>query len=88
MRAAERQPVAHTALEPQERDSYNVTAFADVTDRSLHAAVARFTGGLLPPIAPSFMPFLNSNQDGAIETFLKRRAAPAPSKRASWVRAD
>jgi len=48
MRTAQRQPVAHTALEPQERDSYSVTAFADVTDRSLHAAVARFTGGLSP----------------------------------------
>jgi len=30
------------------RDSYAVTAFADVTDRSLHAAMARFTGGLSP----------------------------------------
>ncbi len=31
-----------------ERDSYAATAFADVLDRSLHAAVARFTGGLSP----------------------------------------
>jgi polyhydroxyalkanoate synthase subunit PhaC len=31
-----------------ERDSLAVTALADITDRSLHAAVARFTGGLSP----------------------------------------
>jgi polyhydroxyalkanoate synthase subunit PhaC len=31
-----------------DRDSYSVTALADITDRSLHAAVARFTGGLSP----------------------------------------
>ena len=35
-------------MAPEERDSYSVTALADVTDRSLHAAVARFTGGLSP----------------------------------------
>jgi polyhydroxyalkanoate synthase subunit PhaC len=32
----------------QDRDSYSVTALADITDRSLHAALARFTGGLSP----------------------------------------
>jgi polyhydroxyalkanoate synthase len=32
----------------RERDSYAVTALADVTDRSLHAAVARVTMGLSP----------------------------------------
>ncbi|MBX9846960.1 MAG: alpha/beta fold hydrolase [Xanthobacteraceae bacterium] len=31
-----------------ERDSYSVTALADITDRSLHAAAARFTLGLSP----------------------------------------
>lgn len=31
-----------------ERDSYAVTAFADITDRSMHAALARFTLGLSP----------------------------------------
>jgi len=31
-----------------ERDSYAVTAFGDIVDRSLHAAVARFTFGLSP----------------------------------------
>jgi Poly-beta-hydroxybutyrate polymerase N terminal len=31
-----------------ERDSYVVTAFADVMDRSLHATAARFTSGLSP----------------------------------------
>src|SRR5512139_3930987 len=30
------------------RDSYSVTALADITDRSLHAALARFTLGLSP----------------------------------------
>ncbi|MGD0023517.1 MAG: alpha/beta fold hydrolase [Xanthobacteraceae bacterium] len=35
-------------IEPEDRDSYSVTALADVTDRSLHAAIARFTGGLSP----------------------------------------
>ncbi len=30
------------------RDSYAVTAFADIIDRSLHAALARFTMGLSP----------------------------------------
>ena len=29
-------------------DSYSVTAFADIVDRSLHAAAARFTMGLSP----------------------------------------
>jgi polyhydroxyalkanoate synthase subunit PhaC len=41
-------PAAAAATEPDERDSYSVTALADVTDRSLHAAAARFTGGLSP----------------------------------------
>ena len=36
------------ASEQQDRDSYSVTALADITDRSLHAALARFTGGLSP----------------------------------------
>ena len=35
-------------VERQDRDSYSVTALADITDRSLHAAFARFTGGLSP----------------------------------------
>jgi polyhydroxyalkanoate synthase subunit PhaC len=32
----------------RDRDSYGLTAVADVTDRSLHAFVARFTAGLSP----------------------------------------
>ena len=32
----------------KDRDSYGLTALADVTDRSLHAFVARFTAGLSP----------------------------------------
>ena len=31
-----------------DRDSYSVTAFADITDRSLHAAMARFAAGVSP----------------------------------------
>jgi len=31
-----------------DRDSSTVTGFADVADRSLHASIARFTGGLSP----------------------------------------
>src|SRR3974390_1222464 len=31
-----------------ERDSYAVTAFADISDRSLHALASRFTMGLSP----------------------------------------
>jgi polyhydroxyalkanoate synthase subunit PhaC len=37
-----------SATVPLERDSYVVTAFADLMDRSLHAAAARFTAGLSP----------------------------------------
>ena len=36
------------ARETRDRDSYATTAIADITDRSLHAGVARFTGGLSP----------------------------------------
>ncbi|SRR5579871_319832 len=37
-----------SATAPADRDSYVVTALADIMDRSLHAAVARFTAGLSP----------------------------------------
>lgn len=45
------QPIAGTAsdapgIEIGERDSFTVTALGDLTDRALHAAIARFTGGL------------------------------------------
>ena len=33
---------------PLERDSYAATAFGDIVDRSVHAATARFTGGMSP----------------------------------------
>ena len=36
------------APQPTTRDSYAVTALADITDRSLHAAMARFTAGISP----------------------------------------
>ena len=35
-----------TGSPSEERNSYAVAAVADLTDRSLHAALARFTGGL------------------------------------------
>src|SRR5580765_6392259 len=41
-------PVETSAIERQDRDSYSVTALADITDRSLRAALARFTFGLSP----------------------------------------
>jgi polyhydroxyalkanoate synthase subunit PhaC len=41
-------PDETSATEREDRDSYSVTAVADITDRSLHAALARFTGGLSP----------------------------------------
>ena len=37
-----------TSLIESDRDSYSVTALADITDRSLHAAIARFTAGMSP----------------------------------------
>ena len=41
---------------PFERDSYAATAFSDVVDRSVHAAVARFSGGLSPAaLAEAYM---------------------------------
>ena len=36
---------AGAATRADARDSYAVTAIADITDRSLHAAIARFTAG-------------------------------------------
>ena len=39
---------ASTATQAADRDSYAVTAFADITDRSLHAVIARITAGLSP----------------------------------------
>ncbi len=37
-----------TGLIESDRNSYSVTALADITDRSLHAAIARFTAGMSP----------------------------------------
>jgi hypothetical protein len=39
---------AAAAPQSKDRDSFAVTAFADLTDRSLHAGVAHFTAGLSP----------------------------------------
>jgi poly[(R)-3-hydroxyalkanoate] polymerase subunit PhaC len=41
-------PVVPRACAPADRDSYAATAMGDIIDRSLHAAVARFTAGLSP----------------------------------------
>jgi polyhydroxyalkanoate synthase subunit PhaC len=41
-------PKLSPAPPSKDRDSYGLTALADVTDRSLHAFVARFTAGLSP----------------------------------------
>ncbi len=47
--AAFTMPTTGSAIaEPDNRDSYTVTAFAEVADRSLHAAIARLTCGLSP----------------------------------------
>jgi polyhydroxyalkanoate synthase len=46
--APKRQVSESAAVQPGVRDSYAVTAIADITDRSLHAAIARFTAGLSP----------------------------------------
>jgi len=40
--------VAGHARPTEDRDSYSVTAFGDIIDRSLHAATARFTAGVSP----------------------------------------
>ncbi|MCC6947165.1 MAG: alpha/beta fold hydrolase [Bradyrhizobiaceae bacterium] len=45
-REPERSPAA--GARPHERDSYAVTALADIIDRSLNATVARFSAGLSP----------------------------------------
>ena len=49
MRVGRRAAVGVRASQPEDRDSYSVTAIADITDRTLHAAIARFTGGISPP---------------------------------------
>jgi polyhydroxyalkanoate synthase subunit PhaC len=45
---AESSPVVHAEDPSFAPDSYAATAFADILDRSLHAATARFTGGISP----------------------------------------
>jgi polyhydroxyalkanoate synthase subunit PhaC len=43
-----RDAISAIGTRQQERDSYSVTALADVIDRSLHATTARFTAGVSP----------------------------------------
>jgi polyhydroxyalkanoate synthase subunit PhaC len=45
---ADRFPPAQVSPASHDRDSFAVTALADIIDGSLHAAVARFTAGLSP----------------------------------------
>jgi polyhydroxyalkanoate synthase len=45
---AARADAAPVPASADDRDSYAVTALADVLDRSLHAVAARFTAGLSP----------------------------------------
>jgi polyhydroxyalkanoate synthase subunit PhaC len=47
-RIAQFAPKPAPAAPSRDRDSYGLTALSDVTDRSLHAFVARFTAGLSP----------------------------------------
>ncbi len=50
---------ASVAAPPAQCDSYVVTALSDVTDRALHAAMARFTMGLSPAaIAAAYLDWL------------------------------
>ncbi|HRY07273.1 MAG TPA: hypothetical protein P5114_09140, partial [Hyphomicrobiaceae bacterium] len=41
---------ARPSVPPSERDSYAATAFGDIVDRSLHAAIARLPGGCPPQL--------------------------------------
>ena len=61
--------------ESMSRDSYAATAFADIVDRSMHAATARFTAGLSP------IAFTDAYLDWASHV----ASCPA-SDRASWKR--
>ena len=52
-------PQPASTAPPPARDSYVVTALSDITDRSLHAALARFTLGLSPAaIAAAYLDWL------------------------------
>jgi polyhydroxyalkanoate synthase subunit PhaC len=64
---------AATTATPIDRDSYSVTALADITDRALHASIARFTGGLSPAaLAAAYLDWAT-------------HLAAAPGKRAQLV---
>src|SRR5579863_1228535 len=52
-------PAATPLVQEDGRDTYAVTAIADITDRSLHAATARFTAGLsLSSLAQAYLDWL------------------------------
>ena len=46
------EPHDYVPLPDGERNSYAVTALADIVDRSTHASLARFTAGLSPAALP------------------------------------
>jgi polyhydroxyalkanoate synthase subunit PhaC len=45
---ASRSTPVHVSDSRSDRDSYAVTALADITDRALHATLGRLTGGISP----------------------------------------
>ena len=67
------------------RDSYAATAFADIVDRSIHAASARFTTSLLSSIAftgayldwASHLAFLPGKRSRLVEKAVKKRVSAA-----------
>jgi hypothetical protein len=63
------------------RDSYSVTALADITDRALHAAIARFTAGMSPAsLAEAYLDWLaHLTYAPGKRTQLLHRAASAGS---------
>ncbi len=71
-----------TGAASNERDSYAVTAFADIIDRSVHASVARFTMGLrrhhsLRPISTA--PAAQTSSSSLATTLTRAPARPMSS---------
>ena len=70
---------------PFEQDSYAATALSDVVDRSVHAATARFTGGLSPAaLAEAYMDWaIHLSASPGKQVLLQQKAA---KKAARFVR--
>ena len=62
---------------PLQRDSYATTAFSDVVDRSLHAAVSRLTAGLSPAaLTEAYLDWMHPPaRPASRRSFSKRRCA-------------